>query len=229
MATEAPTIDTVLADLQRQREQLDPDSAEAQARQVANEIATAASALDNRIGAIRSMTITVKACDAKIAAELQWRETLCVIRAELCKELLALPPRIRDPKLLGVQQNLTLSITVIDRGMALDGSGHSLNTLRLGQLMLEHGFHEGPRIENQTYGQLPWGGSMREVETRLKKVRGERDAAQHRLGDALLDDAGRAAQAAQIAAKNAAPRRKTRGDGSVYLKFSDGHIEEVEL
>ena len=50
---------------------------------------------------------------------------------------------------------------------------------------------------HQRARELPWFGSMKEVEQRLTRLRGERDAAQHRLDDALRDAAGRAAQAAQ--------------------------------
>ena len=141
---------------------------------------------------------------------------------------LARMPRIRDPKLLAAQMNLDLSIQFLDGNRIKDMGGWSLNTLRLGQLLVEHGYVEGPKIENQIHGTLPWLGSLKDVEARLTTLRADRDAAQRRLDDALLDDAGRAAQAAEIQARNAKPQRKVRGDGSVYLKHRDGRVEEVE-
>lgn len=44
----------------------------------------------------------------------------------------------------------------------------------------------------------------------------------------MMSDADRASKLAETMAKNAAPRKKTRGDGSTYLKHADGTIEELD-
>jgi hypothetical protein len=66
------------------------------------------------------------------------------------------------------------------------------------------------------------------VEDRIRKLLiKRRDDAQARLDEALLDDAEREQLAAQRAARNAMPQRKTRGDGSQYDRYPDGRVVEV--
>jgi hypothetical protein len=106
-----------------------------------------------------------------------------------------------------------------------------LETLRLGQLMREAGYVEGPKAKNQATGRLPWLRAMPEVERRLNALHQERANAQARLDESLLNDAERERLAAEDRARcdafNAAPRRKTRGDGSQYDRYPDGRVVEV--
>jgi hypothetical protein len=51
--------------------------------------------------------------------------------------------------------------------------------------MREAGYTEGPKIENQVSGALPWLGSLPEVERRLKDLHAQQDDARARL-DAVL-------------------------------------------
>jgi hypothetical protein len=185
-----------------------------------------------RIYILRSAPLTLAEVDHKIASDTEWFDFLTTTRKTLCDELLALPAHIRTSHQMGVQQNLKFSIQVIDRGLGvIADSAWELNTLRLGELMKAARYVEGPRIENQICGRLPWFGSLQEVERRLKGLQQQRNEAQARLTEALLDDAERAQLAAEEKVRrdtlNAAPQRKTRLDGSVYLRYSDGHVVEV--
>jgi hypothetical protein len=184
-----------------------------------------------RIYTLRSAPLTLAEVDHKIASDTEWSDFLTTARKTLCDELLALPARIRTDRDLGKQQNLKLSIITIDRGRVSADDGRELETLRLGQLMRVAGFLEGPKIENQICGRLPWFGSLPEVERRLKGLQQQRTEAQARLTEALLDDAERAQFAAEEKVRrdalNAAPQRKTRGDGSQYDRYPDGRVVEV--
>lgn len=185
-----------------------------------------------RIYTLRSAPLTLAEVDHKIAADTEWFDFLNTTRKTLCDELMALPPHIRTSHQMGVQQNLKFSIQVIDRGLGvIADSAWELNTLRLGELMKAAGYVEGPRIENQICGRLPWFGNPPEVERRLKGLQQQRNEAQARLTEALLDDAERAQRAAEDKARrdalNAAPQRKTRGDGSQFDRYPDGREVEV--
>lgn len=137
-----------------------------------------------RIQSIRSALSLLASVSPRIAAEIEWRDHLVDWRKTLCDELLAFPARIRDDREAGKQQNVKLSITAIDRGF-IEGTGWELGTLRIGQLMREAGYKEGPKIENQACGPLPWFGSLPEVERRVKGLLEQRDAAQAPLEAAL--------------------------------------------
>jgi hypothetical protein len=220
-------IDAALADLERQRAAIDPVSAEQAARATADAIATRASELDNKILVIKQSTLTINALNARIAADEKWREHLGTAREVLVTEMRALPNRIRDPQTLAVSNGLTRSLLSLDHGL-VGGDRFWLTNSRLGQLLAERGYVAGPTIENQVVGECPWFGSLKEIDARQKQLRAERDECQHRLADALMTDEQRAARLAEVKAKNAAPQRKVRGDGSVYLRHSDGRIEEIE-
>jgi hypothetical protein len=69
------------------------------------------------------------------------------------------------------------------------GTGWELETLRLGSLMREAGYVEGPRIANQAHGELPWGGSLPDVERRVEALTAQRDDAQVRLDRAVAEPA----------------------------------------
>ena len=144
-----------------------------------------------------------------------------------------IPPRIRSDKELGTQQNLTLSIRTIDFGLGVvNGTGYGLDTLRLGALMREAGYAPTGADPDRNYGGvMPWFGSLPEVERRIQQLTKHRAEAQARLDEALLNDADRAAIAAADKARrdalNAAPQRKTRGDGSQFDRYFDGRVVEV--
>jgi hypothetical protein len=222
------TIDAALADLARERAALDADVAEAVALEQARLVRQQESAIDGRISQIALARTKLANVEPKIGRDLAWRETLTVIRAQLSKELLALPPRIRDAKTLGEYRSRDISIRMID-GQKIEAlDGWTLNTLRLGQLMKENGVEEGPKPPGGSYGELPWFGDLKTVEARLTRLRQERDDAQHRLDSAKQTDEDRAARLAEIKALNAKPQRKVRGDGSKYDKYPDGTIVELD-
>lgn len=87
------------------------------------------------------------------AAWVAYRDSLAPVRAILCDELLALPPRLRDHR-REVLQDLKLSIQTLDRGVDLTASGFTVATLRLGTLLRE--------------AHIEWRGSVKEVDRRLK-------------------------------------------------------------
>jgi hypothetical protein len=78
-----------------------------------------------------------------------------------------------------------------------------------------------------TFAALPWFGPMPAVDDRIRKLTTRYDDAQARLDERLLDDAERERLAAERAARNAMPQRKTRADGSQYDKYPDGRVVEV--
>lgn len=221
--TETPTVDTVLARLECDLAAL-PGEDTFQRQLDANR--TARAVLEAQLQTIRTTRVALANLAPRIAAETEWRDHLVDWRKTLCDELLALPLRIRDERTLGVQQNLKLSILKIDSDAEV--APWTLETLKLGQLMREAGYVEGPRIENQACGALPWYGSLPDVERRLQTLQQQRDAEQARLDESLLDDAERERRAAERRATfNATPQRKTRGDGSQFDRFPDGREVEV--
>jgi hypothetical protein len=171
------TVEAKLADLERQRDALpDPVTLE-------REVAAAyqrRSAFDVQMQTIRSAVATLANVEPRIVAEQKWQDFLTTARKTCCDELLAMPPR-RDDRELGRARNLELSIAKIDRDVVVDP--WTLETLRLGELIREAGYVEGPKIENQVYGRLPWFGSLPEVERRLKALQEERSIAQARLDE----------------------------------------------
>src|SRR5688572_17943214 len=68
--------------------------------------------LDRRIANARRAAATLA---STAEPDPSWFNLLTALRQQLCDELLALAgQRIRDPKLLGLQTNITLSIRCID-------------------------------------------------------------------------------------------------------------------
>ncbi len=109
---------------------------------------------------------------------------------------------------------------------------YDLVTLRLGQLMREAGYEPaGADADRSFSGVMPWFGSLPEVERRIANLQKQRDDAQARLDEALLDDEMRIEREAEATARreavNALPTRKVRGDGSMYDRFPDGRVVEV--
>jgi hypothetical protein len=116
-----------------------------------------------------------------------WVRHLNAWRTTLCTELLALPLRIRDAKTLRVQRNLTLSIKTIDFGLdVITDSGDDVTTLRLGELMIASGF----AIDSA--GALPWFGSLKEVDRRLKAIERRRHAQRDDASDTVTSHDERA-------------------------------------
>ena len=149
--------------------------------------------LENRIVTLRAAITALANLDPRIVAATEWRDFLTAWRKVLCDELLALPPahtaNERDLR-LGKAQNLTFSIQCLDRGIGvLADTGWALNTLRLGELMREAGYREGPRIENQVHGEMAWFGSLSETERRLRDLEQQRSVAQAQLDAAMREPA----------------------------------------
>jgi hypothetical protein len=191
-----------------------------------NDLRRKREALAARIVTIRSAHATLAGLEQEITACATWADQLRNWRKTLQEEIVALPLPIRTDRDLGKRRNLELSIQTIESGLPAD-TGFALETLRLGQLMREAGYVEGPRVANQVHGPLPWRGTLPAVENRLKALVQQRDDARARLDEALLDDAERDRRAAETTKRNALPQRKTRGDGSQYDRYPDGTVVEV--
>jgi hypothetical protein len=232
MTETTSTVDDVLAKLQAELDGLNIRRIEAQ--QEANACVPRMDVLRQRFSAIQVAT-TVLAGLAPLDPEQEWLDRLTAWRQTLRDELLTLPPRIRSDKDLGRQQNLTLSIRTIEFGIgAGKDSGYDLTNLRLGHLMREAGYEPvGADPDRNFSGVMPWFGSLPEVQRRIAALQKQRDDAQARLDEALLDDDARERLAAEGKARrdalNAAPQRKVRGDGSEYDRYPDGRVVEVSL
>jgi hypothetical protein len=163
-----------------------------------------------------------------------WRDQLEAWRKICADELLALPPRVRDPRVLGTRINLTVSIRCIDHGPdhALDGQPYSLPTTRLGELMIVSGYQVvGADPDRNFGGTLPWHGSLKEVEHRIKDRERRQAAARAALDDALLDDdvrAVREAETKELRDAYNALRVKNSGDPNAPgLRVVDGNGDDV--
>lgn len=180
------------------------------------------SLLRQRISQIRASLSTLAEVEPLVADAQAWREHLTAWRQTLADELLALPPNPRTDKDRGRQHNLMLSIRCIDHGTGvITHTGYGLSTLRLGALMLDAGYVAAPPVANQLFGELPWFGSMPEVEHRLKHLAARRVEANARLADGLLDDdarmardAARRARAAHLNTMSDADRASARASAT---------------
>jgi hypothetical protein len=139
-------------------------------------------------------------------ADVRWRDHLVAWRQTLVDERLQIKSPIRNPVLKGREQNLALSLRTIDRGLrALADAAYSLVTLRLGELMIASGYDiEGADPSVNYLGQLPWRGSLSDVEARLAKAASTRASVDTALADTLLSDDDRAARDADANARRAA-------------------------
>ena len=147
--------------------------------------------LENRIVTLRAATTALANVEPRIVDLTTWHDFETTSRKVLCDELLALPPAHtaseRDLR-RGKAQNLTFSIQCLDRGIGvLADTGWALATTRLGDLMREAGYREGPKIENQVHGEMPWFGSLPDVERRLRDLQAQRDVAQAQLDAAMRE------------------------------------------
>jgi hypothetical protein len=133
------------------------------------------------LGRLKTIPSCQRALD-QISPELDrlatWLRHLQVWRSELDEARSGCAPRARH--------NLELSARVLLHGYAaLDGSGYELTTLRLGELMQRDGFVPVDRDEGRS-PELPWYGSLREVEQKVRALTAERDEHAVRLERALI-------------------------------------------
>jgi len=186
-------------------------------------------ALRARIGTLRNESEALKKLEPQLEALCKWRDNLVAWQSALLKEIEGhMAPR--TPQEQGVRQNLLLGLVLIEgRNDPPEQYGYSLETLRLGALMRASGFKEDPQREGAP--KLPWFGSLTVTEAQIADVTAKVDTAKLRIEDALMSDDQREQKAKddllRQRTENAKPQRKTRGDGSVFLKYPDGHTEEV--
>lgn len=180
--------------------------------------------------------MTLSDMDDRLATLQNWLADLARWRAPLCDQLLALPPRIRDAKTLGIKRALELSIWTIDKGTGvLVDTGWGLTNLPLTPLMVADGYEPvGADLSRNYSGEMPWLGGSREVERELKDLKKRRDKLAQQQADATLSDAERAEREKE----NEAYRRVTRAmritgseDGSYLVaRAPDGRtLEPSEL
>ena len=184
-----------------------------------------ASRLDRQVAAIRAAAAACQALGSTEADEA-WLSFLTEARRTLCAELLSFTSPIRDPKRVGLQTNIRLSIRCIDRGpSAMEGTGYGLTNSRLGDLMRAAG-HEvvGADPQRSYAGTMPWHGSMPEVEERLSILRERRAKAEAMLAEALLTDEERAARHEEAKELRDAFNKlvvKVSGDGTRLVAYRD--------
>ena len=149
--------------------------------------------LDRGIAAIHAAVAAQSALGTAEADE-QWRDFLTTARQTLCAERMTIKSPIRDKHLLGVERNLHLSIGCIDKGrQVFSDTGWALENSKLGELLRAAGSEVVGANASRNYdGQLPWHGSLPEVEQRVAKFAQRRHAAEAALNEALLDDDERA-------------------------------------
>lgn len=230
MTTKLHTVDEVLSSLQSQLDELDIRRTQTNREGEAHVANT--ETLAQHMSAIQTAATALASLPSP-DDDQEWLDRLNRWRKPLCDELLQIKSPVRDPRTQGVQRNLMLSIRCIDFGTGeFASSGYSLETSRLGELMMQGGFQlVGADERTNAVGTLPWFGGVREVEKRLAKLNRRRVEAQAALDEAMLDDATRAKRDADAKARreaaNAQPVMKTRGDGSQYLRYPDGRRVEV--
>jgi hypothetical protein len=140
--------------------------------------------------------------EPRLVADTEWLSHLATWRQIIADELLALP-RVRTRAESGHQQNLTLSLTSIDRGLRLfpGAIAYALKGTRVAELMQEAGFVPDVNDEElRMFSYLPWRGSTPEVEDRIADLRERIDRARRLRDDALLTDDERAARNAEAQA-----------------------------
>ena len=154
--------------------------------------------LEARLNVARQATADLARLQS-IDDDLRWIAFLTESRAVLCRELMTIHSPIRDKTIKARFDDLTFGIRTM-----IDGYGRKiapvvdLSDTSIGKLMTTAGYAtSGPELHSPR----GWRGSLPEVEHRVKLVTKERDAAQHRLADALLDDDARAKRDAEAAAR----------------------------
>jgi hypothetical protein len=182
-----------------------------------------AARLDRQLAEVHAAASTCAALGSAEADE-KWLDFLTAARATLSAELLAFKSPIRDPKKLGLQQNVRLSIRCIDRGSGvLEGTGYELTNTRLGELMREAGYAVMNADPSRNYaGVMPWFGSMLATEERLGALGEQRAKAAAALAEALLTDderSGREAEARQHRDALNGLYIKVSGDGTRLVAY----------
>jgi hypothetical protein len=155
-------------------------------------------AIDHRLATAKAALATLAELSDE-TAESEWLDRLNAWRTTLCDELLAILSPVRDKQLLARKETLTLSIRCIDVGPGVfRDTGYALETSALGALMREAGYEvAGADLTRNFVGALPWHGSVRETERRLKDRARRRAIAQAQLDAVLLDEAERKQQEAR--------------------------------
>jgi hypothetical protein len=142
---------------------------------------------ERRVSAVQLATTTLTHWVPPISEE-RWCDQLREWRKLLCDELAELPDRERTAHQSGTFRNLTLSIAMIDGAGGTYGTGYSLETLRLGEMMRIAGHaHIGADVQRNYAGELRWPGSLPEIEQRIARAMQERDDAQAQLDAALRE------------------------------------------
>jgi hypothetical protein len=205
---------------------LDPlDLPNSTTRREADAYAAITAELDGRISRAKNAIATLADLELKIAPDVQKRNLLTTWREEFCQKLLAIKPSDRDRATMERQNGLRLSIENIDRGCSTWPNGAPMIGGPLADAIREAGYTQSERPGPA------WFGSLSDVVSRIADVQKRIDTAQAQLDEALLDDAERAQRdaegAARIAASNAMPQRKVRGDGTQYDRWPDGRVVEV--
>jgi hypothetical protein len=169
-------------------------------RRAAGDYARDTAALDHRLTTAKAALATLAELSTDDAdADAEWLGHLETWRKVLCDELLAIPSPVRDKQVLGRRQTLTFSIKCVDFGPdAFRDTGWELESSALGALMVASGYEVvGADPSRHFGGTLPWHGSIKEVERRLRDRARRRAQAEEQLASALMDDADRAKQEAE--------------------------------
>jgi hypothetical protein len=165
------------------------------------EYARKQSALRGRIRTIQVSQRTMQEVEPQLVDLTAWQRHLLGWREEICGARPELPDLLRERqepnRIMGCIDRVdvppdatysqVLSLRVVESGLsALDGSGYMLETLPLGDCMRASGYSETvPPPPGEAGMRLPWFGSLREVETRLKELQTRRDDAATRLERAV--------------------------------------------
>jgi hypothetical protein len=157
-----------------------------------------------------------------LALQIRWE-------TELIAKAAALPSRDFTDRDRGRRENLQLSIRALHDGPMFGAEGMSYETSEIGALVrrdcpeLVH-----PLVNNQAVNELSWPGTIGESKSQLADLRQRHVDALVHLKDALEDPATLHARWAAVAAeRNAQPRRKIFGDGTVIDTQADGTIVEI--
>ena len=205
-ATQATqSVESVLESLKRQLAALPnqedvPLTYKAQAEHAAKQ-----SSLTGRIRTIQSATAALAECNPTItfltewrSQLLEWREALTAAQPEalspealaerkVANRIVGFIDRVDVPK--GATYSQVLSIKVIEIGpVVLQDTGVMLETLPLGRMMRESGYTESVTPPPGEVGmRLPWYGSLREVDARLKELQVRKRDAEVRLERAISE------------------------------------------
>ncbi len=186
----APTIEAALADIEAQLTTLGDIGNVLQTGNAMEAYFAKRSALWNRRQTIQASTQTLAQVEPKITPEEKWEASLVKVLEQLTAEFNVLPPKIKTETDLHTMVNLRTSIRIVNEGKQCEGIWtRELETLRLGQLLIEAGYTQAPPVKNTNaaFGPIEWYGSLADVRERLKELRATRDQAQRDLDRALAE------------------------------------------